>query len=97
MGLLSLLLIAGFLLDGNGPWTGCHGCWHPAESAGIAVSVDETSTVDFDGGSACDQEDATLSIPTGIRFGLGDRWSVVRFEESAVSRERSEIFHPPPA
>jgi hypothetical protein len=90
-----LLLFAGFLLDWDGPSAGRDCGWHPIESAGTAASGAGASTVDFDGGSDFDQEDAEISTLPGLRCGLDPRWSVANNEELAVSREGIDIFHPP--
>jgi hypothetical protein len=94
-GVIFLLLIAGFLLDRDGPSTGRDCGWHPIESAGAATSGAGASTVDFDGGSDFDQEDAEISTLPGLRCGLDPGWSVAGNEELAVSQEGIDIFHPP--
>jgi hypothetical protein len=53
--------------------------------------------MDFDGGSACEQEDAAISTLPDIQIGFCARRSVVRTEDSTPSREGSDIFRPPPA
>jgi hypothetical protein len=94
-GVIFLLLIAGFLLDRDGPCTGRDGCWHPIEYAGAATSGDEKSAVDFDGASDFDQEDAGISSLPGLRCGLDPGGAVADTEELSVSQEGFDIFHPP--
>jgi hypothetical protein len=94
-GVIFLLLIAGFLLDRDGLSAGRDCGWHPIESAGTATSGAGASTVDFDGGSDFDQEDAEISPPPGLRCGLDPGWSDADNKELAVSHEGIDIFHPP--
>ena len=94
-GVISLLLIAGFLLHRDGPPVGRDGGWHPIDSAGAAVPGTGASTVDFDGGSDFDPEDAAISIPPGLRCGLDPGWSVAGPGKLAASHEGIDIFHPP--
>jgi hypothetical protein len=96
-GAIALLLIAGFLPDRGGPQVGLDGGWHPIESAGAATPGAGESTVDFDGGSGFDQEDAVVSALPGLRCGLDPGGSVAATDELAVSHEGIDIFHPPVA
>jgi hypothetical protein len=94
-GVLFFLLIAGFLLHREGPSAGRECGWHPIESAGAATPDAGAPTVDFDGGSGFDQEDAAISAFPGLRCGLDPRGSVAGTEDLAVSQEGIDIFHPP--
>ncbi len=89
------LLIAGILLTGFGAWACSDGCAHPLGTRHAEDSESGTSSSTGDGGSVCGQEDGLIGSLPDIRFPTGAWRSDIPADESVVSREGTEIFHPP--
>jgi hypothetical protein len=93
-GVLSLLVVAVWMLLVGSVWASHDCCGHPSDAAREAGSGAPQSS-DDDCVCACCQAETAISPLSCISFQLGSWWSVESTTVFAASRFETDIFRPP--